>query len=105
MLSTHPHLKTILTSISRIPNAPPRHPQENRVRNILGLGEHEGVPSRLNYRPGEEPDLDKSGKPIQSKWRHQPNVDMEERKTLAEFNVLVKQILQDERRKREGLQS
>jgi hypothetical protein len=75
------------------------------VRNILGLGEHEGVPSRLIYRPGEEPDLDKFGKPVQNKGRHQPDVDMEERKTLAEFNVLVKQILQEERNKRGSLQS
>lgn len=75
------------------------------MRNILGLGEHEGVPARLNYRPGEEPEFDKFGKPLHSKGRHQPFVDMEERKTLAEFNVLVKQILQEERRKRDSLQS
>lgn len=100
LLSTHPFLKTLLMSIAKIPNAPPRYPQETRVRNVLGLGESEGVPLRLNYRPGEEAEAAKPGPHDQRQQRRGPIVDPQEREALTQFHELVKQILAEERRKR-----
>lgn len=96
MLSTHPFLKEILTNISRIPNAPPRYPQSARVRNILGLGEANGVPDRLNYRPKEEERNFRSGGST-------AYIDPEETRALQQFSELVKSILHEERQKRENL--
>lgn len=96
MLSTHPFLKDLLTNISRIPNAPPKYPQSVRVRNILGLGEANGVPDRLNYRPKEE---DRAGRGPGSHY-----VDPQETIALQKFGDLVKTILAEERQKRATLQ-
>lgn len=95
MLATHPFLKELLTELSRIPNAPPRFPQSKRVRDILGLGEAEGVPERLNYRPQEEAEDLASKRATSSKGR----VRAEERIALQRFNDLVKSILAEERSK------
>jgi len=111
LLSTHPFLKTVLTNLSRIPNNPPKFPQANRVKDILGLGEESGVPNVLYYRPGEETDSKRSKAsatckrhdPISNRPRH-INVDENERSALLEFNELVKKILAEERKRRSTLQ-
>ncbi|KAK9895289.1 hypothetical protein P389DRAFT_90924 [Cystobasidium minutum MCA 4210] len=95
MLATHPFLKDLLGELSRIPNAPPKYPQSKRVRDILGLGEAEGVPERFHYRPSEEADDLSSKKPNSSKAR----IGAEERVALQRFNDLVKEILTEERNK------
>ena len=97
MLSTHPYLRDILTTLSRIPNAPPRYPQETRLRNMLGLGELEGIPVQLNYRPAEEAD---AAAKVGSGSRRVGNIcpAPEEKEALRQFNELIKQILREERR-------
>jgi hypothetical protein len=97
MLATHPFLLNLLGDISRIPNAPPRYPQSKRVRDILGLGEAEGVPERFNYRPKEEAEDATSRRGATSKT----SIGSEERIALQKFNELVKSILFEERSKKE----
>lgn len=97
MLATHPFLLNLLGDISRIPNAPPRYPQSKRVRDILGLGEAEGVPERFNYRPKEEADEAAARRGATSK----ASIGSEERIALQKFNQLVKSILLEERSKKE----
>lgn len=98
MLATHPFLKDLLSDLSRIPNAPPKYPQSKRVRDILGLGEAEGVPERFNYRPSEEADDMAFKRANTSKAR----IGAEERVALQRFNDLVKSILSEERSKAES---
>ncbi|KAL7006947.1 hypothetical protein EMMF5_003531 [Cystobasidiomycetes sp. EMM_F5] len=102
LLAKHPHLKDLLTNISKIPNQPPRYPQEVRIRNVLGIGDGDGVPRHLSYRPGEEADKAK-----EQAARFRPGgvpppssayVREEDRQALLEFQQLIKQILQNERR-------
>lgn len=95
MLATHPFLKDLLSDLSRIPNAPPKYPQSKRVRDILGLGEAEGVPERFNYRPSEEADDAAFKRTSTGKAR----IGAEERVALQHFNDLVKSILAEERSK------
>ena len=104
MLSSQPYLVNILTTLSRIPNAPPRYPQEKRIRNILGLGEAEGVPVQLSYRPGEEADATQQSKfgPASSR-KGNAQIDPEEREVLRKFNHLIKDILHEERSKRNAV--
>lgn len=107
LLAKHPLLKDLLVTLSRIPNAPPRYPQNTRVRNILGLGEAEGVPNKFYYRPGEEESAAAGhDRPSGGGGRlGMPHpVNLEERKALLEFGDLVKGILREERSKRENLQ-
>lgn len=97
MLAKHPFLKNLLNDISRIPNAPPKYPQSKRVRDILGLGEAEGVPERFNYRPREEAD-DLAARRVTAS---RVNIGAEERVALQRFNDLVKSILLEERRNKD----
>jgi len=97
MLAKHPFLRNLLGDLSRIPNAPPRYPQSKRVRDILGLGEAEGVPERFNYRPKEEADDLAYKRGATSK----AGIGSEERVALQKFNELVKSILLEERSKKE----
>lgn len=66
------------------------------MRNILGLGEANGVPDRLNYRPKEDDRYNRSN--------NGNYIDPEETKALQHFSDLVKSILTEERQKRENLQ-
>lgn len=113
LLSTHPFLKDVLNKISRIPNYPPKFPQTVRIKQILGLGEDEGVPNALYYRPIEE-----SGKKASQNQQHDRRnehsmgltagrtfVAEHEREALREFNEVVKAILGEERRKRNSGQA
>ena len=113
LLAKHPLLEDLLATLSRIPNAPPRYPQNTRVRNILGLGEAEGVPNKFYYRPGEEESAatghDRPGAGAGARGGGgrpgMPHpVNLEERKALLEFGDLVKGVLREERSKRENLQ-
>lgn len=100
MLSSHPFLKDMLQDIARIPNAPPKYPQSKRIRDVLGLGETDGIPNNFTYRPKEEADHAKDA------FTKRPNfnansgrIGEEERKALHQFNELVKTVLQEERAK------
>jgi len=112
LLSTHPFLKDVLSKVSRIPNYPPKYPQATRVKHILGLGEEEGVPNTLAYRPGEESGKKGGYTPSSNDKRYDPSasaarsfVDAHERQALQEFNEVVKAILAEERTKRNTAQA
>ena len=100
MLATNPHLKNVLQSVSRIPNAAPRFPQETRLRNLLGVGEGDGVPKQMSYRPGEEADKAKEASSRPAAPGHGSHALPEELAALHAFNQVIKEILSEERQRR-----
>lgn len=100
MLATDPHLKNVLQSVSRIPNAAPRFPQETRLRNLLGVGEGDGVPKQMSYRPGEEADKAKEASSRPAASGPGAHALPEETDAIHAFNEMIKEILSEERRRR-----